>query len=106
MARLLVVLLCLLCSTGTRLEGLDLGLDTSLALCQSETLGLVLEALCLPVLGLLCGLEDRVFPDRGVRVGVDLLDVLRANLIGEVGCELLLEANSKRIQSHNMSVVG
>lgn len=54
--------------------------------------GPVLRALGLPVLRLVGGLEDGVLTDGGMSVLVDLLDVLRANTVSEVGGELLLEA--------------
>ena len=74
------------------LEGLDLLLDARLALGKGVLASPVLFALRGPVLGLLGGLEGRVFADRGVGVSVDLLNVLGANTVREVGGELLLEA--------------
>lgn len=44
-----------------------------------------------PVLCLLCRLEGRIFPDCGVGIGIDLLDVGGSDVIGEVGRELPLE---------------
>ena len=74
------------------LELLDLLGDALLALLVGEAGGLVLEGLRLPVLRLFGGLERRVLTDRGVSVRVDLLDVLGADTVLEVGRELLLEA--------------
>ena len=75
------------------LEGLDLRLDARLALCERALGSHVLFALRCPVGSLLGGLEGRVLTNRGVRVGEDLLDILRANTVREVGRELLLEAD-------------
>ena len=73
---LLVVLLGLLLDSATvGLEGLDLLLDRGLALGKGAAVDLVLEALRLPVLGLLGGLEDGVLTDGSVGVGEDLLNV-------------------------------
>ena len=74
------------------LEGLDLLLDLGLALLEGKAGSPVLLGLCCPVLRLLGGLEGRVLTDRGVSVRVDLLEVLGANTVLEVGRELLLEA--------------
>ncbi len=49
--------------------------------------------LCLlpPVLLFLGGLEGRIFTNGSVRVDVDLFDVLRADIVSEIGGELLAE---------------
>ena len=75
------------------LEGGDLLLDASAALLAGEGLRAELDGLGLPLGGvLLGGLELGVLADGLVSRGVDLLDVLRADLVSEVGRELLLEA--------------
>lgn len=69
-------------------------LDVLLALLVGELLGPVLERLGLPVLvALVGGLEGRVFTNRSIGVGVDLLNIFGANAVGEVARELLLEAS-------------
>lgn len=45
-----------------------------------------------PVLRFVCWLERGVFPDGGIGVGIDLLDVGRSDVICEVGRKLLLES--------------
>ena len=58
-----------------------------------EASDLVFETLGLPVGGLFGGLERGVFTDSSISGGEDLLDILRADAIFEVSCELLLEAS-------------
>lgn len=88
---LLVVLVHLCLGICARLEGFDLRLDVGLATSEGEAWGLVFERLRFPVL-LLGRLESRVLTDSSVCVRVNFLNVFRANLIGKVGRELLLEA--------------
>ena len=57
----------------------------------------VLLALRFPVLALLGGLEDWIFTDGGVSVGIDLLNIFGANAVREIGRELLLEATMKSV---------
>jgi hypothetical protein len=90
---LLLVLLVLLCSAAS-LELLDLGGDVGLALGVSKFLGLVLERFRLPVGSLLGGLERRIFTDGSMGIGVDLLNIVRANTISKIGGELFLEAGA------------
>ena len=78
----------------TSLEGLDLLLDTLPALLERKLGGAELLALRLPVLGLVRGLEGGVLTDCSVGVRVDLLNVLRADTVSEVGRELLLDRKS------------
>lgn len=87
----LLVVLFLLGST-TSLELLDLGSDVGLALGVSKLVGSILETLGFPVGSLLCGLESGIFTNGCVSVGVDLLNIVGANAICEVGGELLLES--------------
>lgn len=87
---LLVVLVHLCLGICARLEGFDLRLDVGLATSEGEAWGLVFERLRFPVL-LLGRLESRVLTDSSVCVRVNFLNVFRANLIGKVGRELLLE---------------
>lgn len=75
----LVVVGLLPCSKSS-----DLLRNTLLALSVSETSLLVLERFGLPVRGLFCGLEDGIFSDSSVCVGIDLLDIFGTDSIGEV----------------------
>lgn len=76
------------------LERVDLGLDALLALVGGELLLAVLLALGDPLglVGLVGELGLRVLADGVVSVLVHLLEVLRADVVGKVGSELLLEA--------------
>ena len=87
----LLVVLIIAGSLGAGLEGLDLGSNVLQTLLVCEFWTLVFLGLGCPILRFLCRLEDRVFSDSSVGVSVDLLDVSRSNVIGEVGRELLLE---------------
>lgn len=75
---------------------LDLGIDLLLSLVVGESGNGVLLGDSLPVLRLLGGLEGGVLSDGGVSIGVDLLDVLGSDTVGEVGGELLLESEGRR----------
>ena len=75
-----------------RLEGLDLLLDARLALGIGALRSDVLFALRSPVRVLVGGLKGGVLADRGVSVGVDLLDILGADTVRKVSRELFLEA--------------
>lgn len=90
-ARLVVVLGIPLLVEATSLELLDLLGDASLALFESELLDLVLQTLRPPVLGLFGGLEFGILTDGSMSIRIDLLDIIRANAIGKVSRELLLE---------------
>lgn len=75
------------------LEGGDLLLDAGAALLAGEGLGAELDRLGLPLGNVLGGgLELGVLTDGLVSGRVDLLNVLRSDVVGEVGGELLLEA--------------
>ena len=77
----LLVVLVHVSSIPTSLEGSNLLLNILLALLIGESVNLILEPFCLPVLILVGGLELRVFTDGSVRVGVDFLNVLGTNAI-------------------------
>ena len=70
---------------GSGFERFDLGGDILETLVAGEPGGLVFLCFGHPVLCLLCRLECRVFPDGGISVSVDLLDVGRSDVISEVG---------------------
>jgi hypothetical protein len=78
-------------SVDAGFERLDLGGDVLEALLVGKPGGLMFLRFGRPVLRLLCWFEGRIFPDSGVGVGVDLLDVGGSNVISEVGRKLLLE---------------
>jgi hypothetical protein len=90
----LLLVLFLLLVEGTSLELLDLLGNASPALLESEPAVLVLDGLGLPVLALFSGLELWVLADCSMSVSVDLLDIVRADTISEIRCELLLESIS------------
>ena len=72
-------------SVGAGFESLDLGGNVLFALFIGEPDGLVFLRLGRPVLCLVCWLEYGILPDGSVGVSVDLLDVGRSNVVGEVG---------------------
>lgn len=72
---LLVVVLLLRNGIPTRLECLDLRLDSLLALSMCKTMCLEFERLRFPVFLFFCRLEIGVFADGGVAILVDLFKV-------------------------------
>lgn len=91
---LLIVLVILRHCTSASLELFDLDSNVGLALGMRKSRCGKLERLCLPVLGFLCGLECGIFPDSGVCIGEDLLEVLRTNAIRKVSRELLFKSGN------------
>lgn len=90
-ATYLLVILVIASSLVASLEGLDLGSNVLQTLLVCEFWRLMFLGLGCPILCFLCRLEDGVFSDCGVGVSVDVLDVSRSNVIGEISRELLLE---------------
>lgn len=67
--------------TTTRLELGNLRLDPLFALRVGESWCHMLFALRRPVFGLVGGLEGGVRADGGIRVGIDLLNIIRTNTV-------------------------
>lgn len=93
---LLVVVVVVSSSGGAGFERLDLGGDVLETLVVGKPGGFVLLRLGRPVLCLFCWLEGGIFPDSSICVRVDLLDVGRSDVVGEVCRELLLESECTR----------
>lgn len=88
----LLVVVVVVHSISTSLELLDFGGDVGLALFVGESLVAVPHTDRLPVFRLVSRLEYGVFPDSCVGVGVNLLDILGADAVSEVGRKLLFES--------------
>lgn len=73
---LIIIVVIVLCCVATRFELFDFGGDVVLALRMSKFSLLVLETLRFPILRFLRRLECGIFPNRGMCVRVDFLDIL------------------------------